>query len=77
MGCATSSVVRKPSEHGDGKAGEKGAGTVPGSQQARVELRYYGGLTIEEVGEVVRISPSTMVREWTMAKAWLRAELSR
>src|SRR5262249_24549596 len=46
-------------------------------QQARiVELRYFGGLTIDEVAEVVRISPATVVREWTVAKAWLRAELS-
>jgi RNA polymerase sigma factor (TIGR02999 family) len=47
-------------------------------QQARiVELRYFGGLTIEETAEVVGISPATVVREWTIAKAWLRADLSR
>ena len=47
-------------------------------QQARiVELRYFGGLTIDEVAEVTQISSATVVREWTMAKAWLRAELSR
>jgi RNA polymerase sigma factor (TIGR02999 family) len=46
-------------------------------QQARiVELRYFGGLTIDEVAEVTRISAATVVREWTVAKAWLRAELS-
>jgi len=46
------------------------------AQQARiVELRYFGGLTIDEVAEVARISPATVVREWTVAKAWLRAEL--
>lgn len=46
-------------------------------QQARiVELRYFGGLTIDEVAEVTRVSASTVVREWTLAKAWLRAELS-
>jgi RNA polymerase sigma factor (TIGR02999 family) len=51
---------------------------VVDAQQARiVELRYFGGLTIDEVSEVTRISPATVVREWTMAKAWLRAELSR
>ena len=48
------------------------------SQQERiVELRYFGGLTIEETSEVVGISPATVVREWTIAKAWLRADLSR
>lgn len=47
-------------------------------QQARiVELRYFGGLTIEEVAEVLGLSAATIVREWTVAKAWLRAELSR
>ena len=46
-------------------------------QQARiVELRYFGGLTIDEVAEVTQISAATVVREWTVAKAWLRAELS-
>jgi RNA polymerase sigma factor (TIGR02999 family) len=47
-------------------------------QQARiVELRYFGGLTIEETAEIVGISAATVVREWTIAKAWLRADLSR
>jgi RNA polymerase sigma factor (TIGR02999 family) len=47
-------------------------------QQARiVELRYFGGLTIEETAEIVGISAATVVREWRIAKAWLRADLSR
>ncbi|MBI3049457.1 MAG: sigma-70 family RNA polymerase sigma factor [Acidobacteria bacterium] len=46
-------------------------------QERIVELRYFGGLTIEETAEVVGASPATVVREWTMAKAWLRADLSR
>jgi RNA polymerase sigma factor (TIGR02999 family) len=41
-----------------------------------VELRYFGGLTIDEAAEVVGISKATVVREWTIAQAWLRAELS-
>jgi RNA polymerase sigma factor (TIGR02999 family) len=41
-----------------------------------VELRYFGGLTIEEAAEVVGISEATVVREWTIAQAWLRADLS-
>ena len=45
-------------------------------QERIVELRYFGGLTIEEAAEVVGISAATVVREWTIAKAWLRAELS-
>jgi RNA polymerase sigma-70 factor (ECF subfamily) len=46
-------------------------------QERIVELRYFGGLTIDETAEVVGISPATVVREWTIAKAWLRADLSR
>lgn len=45
-------------------------------QERIVELRYFGGLTIEETAEVVGASPATVVREWTIAKAWLRAHLS-
>jgi RNA polymerase sigma factor (TIGR02999 family) len=45
-------------------------------QERIVELRYFGGLTIDEVAEVIGISAATVVREWTIAKAWLRAELS-
>jgi RNA polymerase sigma factor (TIGR02999 family) len=41
-----------------------------------VELRYFGGLTIEEAAEVIGISEATLVREWTIAKAWLRTDLS-
>ncbi len=41
-----------------------------------VELRYFSGLSIEETAEVLEISPATVKREWNMAKAWLRAELS-
>jgi RNA polymerase sigma factor (TIGR02999 family) len=45
-------------------------------QQARVvELRYFGGLTIEEAAEVLEISPATVKREWSMARAWLLREL--
>jgi RNA polymerase sigma-70 factor (ECF subfamily) len=46
-------------------------------RQARVvELRYFGGLTIDEVGEVLGVSPMTVKRDWTMARAWLFRELS-
>ncbi|MBS1807889.1 MAG: sigma-70 family RNA polymerase sigma factor [Acidobacteria bacterium] len=47
-------------------------------QQSRiVELRYFGGLTVEEVAEVLKLSPATIKREWSMAKAWLHRELSK
>jgi hypothetical protein len=41
-----------------------------------VELRYYGGLSVEEIAEALRVSPRTVKREWAMAKAWLQAELA-
>jgi RNA polymerase sigma factor (TIGR02999 family) len=45
-------------------------------QQARVvELRYFGGLSIEETGQALDISPATVKREWTMARAWLHRRL--
>jgi RNA polymerase sigma factor (TIGR02999 family) len=40
-----------------------------------VELRYFGGLTIEETGEVLGISPATVKRQWAVARAWLLAHL--
>lgn len=47
-------------------------------RQARVvEMRYFGGLTIEETARALDISDATVKREWTLARAWLRRELSR
>ena len=44
--------------------------------QARVvELRFFGGLTIEEAAEVMGVSPATIKREWAVAKGWLYREL--
>jgi RNA polymerase sigma factor (TIGR02999 family) len=46
-------------------------------QQSRVvELRFFSGLTVEETAEVMGISPATVKREWSMARAWLHRELS-
>jgi RNA polymerase sigma factor (sigma-70 family) len=42
-----------------------------------VELRYFGGLSIEETADALGISPATVRREWTLAKAWLRCELGK
>src|SRR4051812_48492437 len=41
-----------------------------------VELRYFGGLTVEEIAEFLDTSPRTVQREWTMAKAWLYRALN-
>ena len=40
-----------------------------------VELRFFGGLSIEETAEIVGVSPATVKREWALARAWLRREL--
>jgi RNA polymerase sigma factor (TIGR02999 family) len=42
-----------------------------------VELRFFGGLSVEETAEVLKIAPITVMREWNKAKAWLYRELSR
>ncbi len=42
-----------------------------------VELRYFGGLTVEEVGDVLGMHPDSVSREWVRAKAFLRRELTR
>jgi DNA-directed RNA polymerase specialized sigma24 family protein len=41
-----------------------------------VELRYFGGLSVEETAEALRISAETAKRDWKMAKAWLLRELT-
>ena len=41
------------------------------------ELRFFGGLSIEETAEVLHISPVTVMREWRLAKAWLYRQLNR
>lgn len=50
------------------------AGLAP-RQSRVVELRYFGGLSVEETAEVLRVSPETVTRDWRMAKAWLLREL--
>jgi RNA polymerase sigma-70 factor, ECF subfamily len=46
-------------------------------QSQIVELRYFGGLTDEEVGQVVKVSPRTVRSDWRLAKIWLYRELNR
>jgi len=42
-----------------------------------VELRFFGGLTIDEAAEVLKVSPDTVLRDWNFAKAWLMRELRK
>jgi RNA polymerase sigma factor (TIGR02999 family) len=47
-------------------------------RQARVvELRFFGGLSVEEAADVLGVSPKTIKREWSVAKAWLAADLKQ
>jgi RNA polymerase sigma factor (TIGR02999 family) len=48
------------------------------SRQSRVvELRFFAGLSLEEISEVLEIAPATVQRDWTAARAWLHREISR
>jgi len=50
--------------------------TAIDSRKGRVfELRYFGGMSIEEAAEALKVSPATVTRDWRMARAWLRREL--
>jgi RNA polymerase sigma-70 factor, ECF subfamily len=47
-------------------------------RQARiVECRFYGGMSVEETGDALGVSPATVKREWALARAWLNRELQR
>lgn len=48
------------------------------ARKARVvELRYFGGLSVEEAAQVLQVHPNTVLRDWTLAKAWLKRELQQ
>ena len=48
------------------------------SRKARVvELRFFGGLSVEETAEVLAVSPETVMRDWKFARSWLQAEISQ
>ena len=47
------------------------------TRKARViELRFFGGLSVQETAEVLKISPQSVMRDWKLAKAWLLRELN-
>jgi RNA polymerase sigma factor (TIGR02999 family) len=50
---------------------------IDARQAQIVEMRYFGGLTVEQTAEAIGISAATVKREWTLARAWLRRELGK
>ncbi len=50
---------------------------LDGRKSQIIELRFFGGLSLEETAEVMKISPSTVQREWRAAKAWLHHAMSK
>ena len=55
----------------------KSLATMDTQQSRVVELKFFGGLSIEDTAEVLGVSASTVKRDWTMARAWLFRELNR
>lgn len=51
--------------------------TIDERKSRVVELRYFGGLSVKETAEVLKVSPVTVMRDWDMAKAWLAREITR
>jgi RNA polymerase sigma factor (TIGR02999 family) len=50
---------------------------IDARQAQIVEMRYFGGLTVEQTAEAIGMSEATVKREWTLARAWLRRELGK
>ena len=42
-----------------------------------IELRFYGGLSVEETAEFLKVSPQTVMRDWKLARAWLLREMEQ
>ena len=51
-------------------------GGIDARKARMVELRFFGGLSIQETAEVLHVSPDTVLRDWRLAKVWLLRELS-
>ena len=81
-------VAPQPDKHGPRAGGERWEEILAvdealnrlgqlAPQQARIaEMRYFGGLSVEEAAEALSVSPRTVKRDWAVAKGWLHAELS-
>jgi RNA polymerase sigma factor (TIGR02999 family) len=48
---------------------------IDARQSKIVELRFFGGLSVEEAAQVLKVSPGTVMRDWTFARAWLKNEM--
>jgi RNA polymerase sigma-70 factor, ECF subfamily len=55
----------------------QGLAKINERQSKVVELRYFGGLSVEETAKVLSVSPDTVMRDWRFAKAWLKREMLR
>ena len=55
----------------------KGLAKIDPRQSRVVELRFFAGLSLEEISEAMEIAPATVQRDWTAARAWLHREISR
>jgi RNA polymerase sigma factor (TIGR02999 family) len=54
-----------------------GLATIDARMSQVVELRFFGGLTVDETAQVLNVSPETVMRDWKTAKAWLLREIRR
>ncbi len=53
----------------------KSLATIDERKSRVIELRFFGGLSVEEAAEALRVSPGTVMRDWKLAKVWLLHEL--
>ena len=53
----------------------KALAAIDPRQSQVVELRFFGGLSVEETSEVLQASPETVIRDWKLAKVWLLREM--
>jgi hypothetical protein len=58
-------------------AGDESALSNDKRKSSVVELRYFGGLTVDEIAQLLGVYPITDKRDWSMAKAWLYRQISR
>lgn len=54
-----------------------GLARIDGRKSRVVELRYFGGFSVEETAQILEVSPETVMRDWKMAKAWLYQQIRR